>query len=222
MWFGYTNEEWVLRDVTLSVPEGSFLAIVGPSGSGKTTLLKLMAGFLTPRHGSLTMLGEPLHGHMPRQLRLKLGYIPQQLGLVRSLSALDNVLMGSLGRVGSVRSLLGAMPEAERDSALHWLDRLGLGDKAQERVFKLSGGQRQRVAIARTLVQRPSIVLADEFVSDLDQATAVDILGLMRGISAEQSITFIFTMHELGLVERFAGRVVVVKDGVLEGSGNLD
>jgi ABC-type phosphate/phosphonate transport system ATPase subunit len=71
-------------------------------------------------------------------------------------------------------------------------------------------------------VQRPSIVLADEFVSDLDQATAVDILGLMRDISAEQSITFIFTMHELGLVERFAGRVVVVKDGVLEGSGNLD
>jgi phosphonate transport system ATP-binding protein len=116
----------------------------------------------------------------------------------------------------------GPCLEPRRDSALHWLDRLGLGDKAQERVFKLSGGQRQRVAIARTLVQRPSIVLADEFVSDLDQATAVDILGLMRGISAEQSITFIFTMHELGLVERFASRVVVVRDGGLEGSGNLD
>jgi phosphonate transport system ATP-binding protein len=215
LWFAYRAQRWVLRDVNLEVPRGAFQAIVGPSGSGKTTLLKLLAGFLTPTRGELALLGRSVRGTLPRDLRKRVGYIPQQLGLVRGMSALDNVLMGSLGRVGSLPSLAGMMPARERDAAQGWLERLGIGDKADESVFRLSGGQRQRVAIARTLLQQPAIVLADEFVSDLDQATAVDIMELVKGIGTEQGITFIFTLHEAGLVERFASDVITVRDGVI-------
>jgi phosphonate transport system ATP-binding protein len=215
LWFAYSGERWVLKDVSIDVPRGAFQAIVGPSGSGKTTLLKLMAGFLTPTRGELTLLGEEQSRGVKHDMRKRLGYIPQQLGLVRGMSALDNVLLGALGRVGSLRSLTGFMPASERQAALDWLNRLGIGDKADERVFRLSGGQRQRVAIARTLLQRPAIVFADEFVSDLDQATAVDIMQLVKGIGSEQGITFIFTLHEAGLVERFADDVVTVCDGAI-------
>ena len=215
LWFAYSGERWVLRDVSMDVPRGAFQAIVGPSGSGKTTLLKLMAGFLTATRGELTVLGETSRHGPSHALRRRLGYIPQQLGLVRGMSAIDNVLMGALGRVGSLRSLSGFMPSAEREAAQGWLERLGIGDKVDERVFRLSGGQRQRVAIARTLLQQPAIVFADEFVSDLDQANAVDILQLVKGIGSEQGITFIFTLHEAGLVERFADGVVTVQDGAI-------
>jgi phosphonate transport system ATP-binding protein len=215
LWFAYSGERWVLRDVSMDVPRGAFQAIVGPSGSGKTTLLKLMAGFLSPTRGELTLLGEDQRRGVSHDMRKRLGYIPQQLGLVRGMSAIDNVLMGSLGRVSSLRSLTGMLPSSERGAAQGWLERLGIGDKANERVFRLSGGQRQRVAIARTLLQRPAIVFADEFVSDLDQATAVDIMQLVKGIGSEQGITFIFTLHEAGLVERFADDVVTVQDGAI-------
>jgi phosphonate transport system ATP-binding protein len=175
-----------------------------------------MAGFLKPERGNLTVLGEPMRGRAPPALRRRLGYIPQQLGLVRSLTALENAMMGSLARVGNLRSLLGLIPAKEREAALGWLDRLGIADKAEERAFRLSGGQRQRVAIARTLVQRPSIIFADEFVSDLDMTTAADIVGLAKRIGQEQGITFVVTMHEPALVEAFATDVVVVRDGRVE------
>jgi phosphonate transport system ATP-binding protein len=215
LWFAYSGENWVLRDISLEVPRGAFQAIVGPSGSGKTTLLKLMAGFLTPTRGELAVLGQPQRHGVSHAVRKRLGYIPQQLGLVRSMNAIDNALMGSLGRVGTLRSLAGLLPGEERATAQAWLERLGIGDKTNERVFRLSGGQRQRVAIARTLLQRPAIVFADEFVSDLDQATAVDIMQLVKEIGSEQGITFIFTLHEAGLVERFASGVVTVQDGAI-------
>jgi phosphonate transport system ATP-binding protein len=215
LWFAYSGERWVLRDVSLDIANGAFQAIVGPSGSGKTTLLKLMAGFLKPTRGELSLLGQPQRNGVSHAVRKRLGYIPQQLGLVRSMNAIDNVLMGSLGRVGTLRSMAGLMPGEERAAAQGWLERLGIGDKTNERVFRLSGGQRQRVAIARTLLQRPAIVFADEFVSDLDQATAVDIMQLVKEIGSEQGITFIFTLHEAGLVERFADGVVTVQDGAI-------
>ncbi len=129
--------------------------------------------------------------------------------------------MGSLVRVGSLRSLLGLMPAEERRAALDWLDRLGIADKADEKAFRLSGGQRQRVAIARTLLQRPRIVFADEFVSDLDQATALEIVRLVKRIGEEQGITFLCTLHELGLVEQFASQVLLVKEGRVEAGAAL-
>lgn len=195
------------------MPAGAFIAVVGPSGAGKTTLLKLLAGFLRPQRGSLRVLGEEAGGGVPRHLRCRLGYIPQQLGLVRSLSARDNVLMGALGRLGVWTALTGSMPREERRAALAILDRLGIGDKADEKLFRLSGGQRQRVAIARTLLQRPSVIFADEFVSDLDSDTAQEIIRLVRGIGEEEGLTFIATMHEPHLVRELADQVFLVKGG---------
>ena len=171
----------MLKDVNLDIPEASFVGIIGPSGSGKTTLLKIVAGFLRPTRGTVSVLGQPRSGTVPRSVRKRVGYIPQQLGLVRGMTALDNALMGSFGRVGGLRSVLGFMPQDERREALGWLNRLGIGDKANEKVFRLSGGQRQRVAIARTLMQRPAIIFADEFVSNLDQPRAAEIIQLLKG-----------------------------------------
>ncbi len=172
-----------------------------------------MAGFLRPTRGSLTLLGQPLRRRVPASVRRRVGYIPQQLGLVRGMTALDNVLMGSLGRVGNLRSILALIPAHERLSAIDWLERLGMADKAETRAYQLSGGQRQRVAIARTLLQKPDIIFADEFVSDLDQALAIEILELLKQISRERNATVVSTMHEMELVQRFADEVVVVVDG---------
>ncbi len=206
----------MLKDVNLDIPEASFVGIIGPSGSGKTTLLKIMAGFLRPTRGTVSVLGQPRSGTVPRSVRKRVGYIPQQLGLVRGMTALDNALMGSFGRVGGLRSVLGFMPQDERREALGWLNRLGIGDKANEKVFRLSGGQRQRVAIARTLMQRPAIIFADEFVSNLDQPRAAEIIQVLKAIGAEKGISSVFTMHELAMVRHFADQIITVRDGQIE------
>lgn len=129
---------------------------------------------------------------------------------------MENVLMGALSRGNPLMGMLGIFPAAEQEEALRLLSRLGIEDKAGEKVYRLSGGQRQRVAIARTLLQRPAIVLADEFVSDLDQPRAIEVLEMMRDIGREQGLTFVYTMHEPDLVHRFATRVVTMAAGRIE------
>ena len=163
VWFAYRNHDWVLRDVSLSIPSGKHMVIMGPSGSGKSTLLRVMAGILAPIRGCVSICNQRSDHRSQRELSSLIGYIPQQLGLVRNLTALENVLMGSLGRVGDGSALLGLFPRHEIDAARAALDMMGIAHKATEPVFCLSGGERQRVAIARTLLQHPRVVLADEF-----------------------------------------------------------
>lgn len=217
VWFGYRPNSWILRDVSLAVPPRGLVGITGPSGSGKTTLLKVLGGFLRPQRGRVTLHGRQLKHQPGREQRRRVGYIPQQLGLVRGLTALENATMGALGRMGGLTSILGLVPESEVRLAGSWLERLGIADKAAERAFKLSGGQRQRVAIARTLVQKPEVVLADEFVSGLDQERAIEIIELLKEIGQEAGIGFVFTMHEPDLMERFATQIVALEDGAVAG-----
>jgi phosphonate transport system ATP-binding protein len=209
----------VLKDLSLDVAQGAFLTILGPTGSGKTTLLKLLAGFLRAQRGTVELLGESTSGGVPLRLRQRVGYIPQQLGLVRGTTAMENVLTGTLGRRRGLGPFLGFFPREELEAAYEWLERLGIADKARERVFRLSGGERQRVAIARTLVQRPDIVLADELVSDLDLPRALEILYLLRDIGAGQGITFVLNMHELPLVQALGSAGVLLRDGRVVGEG---
>ncbi|MFN3975221.1 MAG: phosphonate ABC transporter ATP-binding protein [Dehalococcoidia bacterium] len=213
VWFAYRPGVWVLRDVSLAVAQGSLAMVMGPSGAGKTTLLKVLAGLLRPQRGVVRVLGVEAQKGLPRSLRPQVGYIPQQLGLVRSLTALENVLMGALGRQRGVGVLLGLFPRYEVERARSALELLGIGHKAYEKVFRLSGGERQRVAIARTLLQRPKVVLADEFVSDLDLPRAAEILRLMRQVCQREGMTFIMNMHEVQLVQEFGDQVYMVKDG---------
>ncbi|MGH7816554.1 MAG: phosphonate ABC transporter ATP-binding protein [Candidatus Binatia bacterium] len=213
VWFSYPHHDAVLRNVSLSIPAGKHTVIMGPSGTGKTTLLRVLAGILKPNRGRIAVFDQPVDGRGQRELSSLIGYIPQQLGLVRNLSALDNVLMGALGRLGDTKALLGLFPSDEIAAAHAALDMMGIEHKSAQKVFHLSGGERQRVAIARTLLQRPRIVIADEFASDLDLAMAYEILGRIRAAADKENITFIMSMHRIGLARQFGDDVLALKNG---------
>ncbi|MDO8615782.1 MAG: ATP-binding cassette domain-containing protein [Dehalococcoidia bacterium] len=209
LWFGYRSDLPVVRGVTLDVYSGAVTMILGRSGSGKTTLLKVLKGLLHPQRGSVQIAARCSNGRAAGAI----AYVPQTLGLVRSLTALDNVLTGALSRVGTVRSLAHIFPGAIVDEARETIARLGLGHKLHEPVYRLSGGERQRVAIARALMQHPDLILADEFVSQLDPITACDILDMMRDISHNRGVSLLVTTHETDVVEDYADRVVVMRHG---------
>ncbi|MBI4302128.1 MAG: ATP-binding cassette domain-containing protein [Chloroflexi bacterium] len=214
VWVGYGRRgSYTLRGIDLSVPPGGSLTIIGPSGSGKTTLLRVILGFLKPSRGKVKILGQELDEVNFRALRTRIGYIPQQLGLVNNLTVLENALLGSLSRVSTWRSLLGAFPQREIDQALSSLECVGLAEKVARRVYELSGGERQRVAIARALVQTPDILLADEFLSDLDYVRAQEILQMMKSIQ-RQGQTLVMVTHDLILASQWGERAIVMKDGL--------
>jgi len=212
VWFAYGKAP-ILKGVSLSSHAGEITMIVGPSGSGKTSLLKLAKGLLRPQRGTIEVLGKQLPRLSARtRLDPRVAYIPQQLGLVRNLSVLDNVLSGALARVDTTRSLLKLFPTDCMDEARETLESLGIGHKANEKVYALSGGERQRVAIARALIQHPRLILADEFISQLDRVSSLDMMRIMENI-ARRAVAVVVTTHELEIVARCADRVVVLRDG---------
>lgn len=213
LWFAYREGVWILRGVTLEVPVGGFWAIMGPSGAGKTTLMRILAGLLPFPRGRVSLLGRTLTGQPDPARRGLVSYIPQQLGLVRGLTALENVLLGSLVRHDGWRTALGFFPREEIERARALLAMLDLADKAEEKVFRLSGGERQRVAIARALMQDPQVLLADEFVSDLDLPRAAQVLAFVHRMAREKNLTVILNLHELQLVREFADHVAILKEG---------
>jgi phosphonate transport system ATP-binding protein len=206
---GYVSGQDVVRDVDLNIYQGTVTMILGRSGSGKTTLLKGIARLIKVSRGSLNWESGARPSREPR-----IAYIPQTLGLIRSSTTLENTLIGTLRDVPRLRSLFNFFPAAVRKKAERILVDLGLADKIDVRVSRLSGGQRQRVAIARALIQDPEIILADEFVSQLDAITTEEILVMMRDLAA-RGISFLVTTHDTDLVERFADRVVMMRDGAI-------
>jgi len=212
VWFSYGGGRQVLRGVSFAARPGEITMVLGVSGSGKTTLLKLFKGLLAPRQGSVLVLGAPVVSARRARLDPRVAYIPQHLGLVRTLTVLDNVLAGVLGRVPPLPSLLRRFPHAQVARARDLLTRLGIGNKAETRAHALSGGERQRVAIARALMQAPLILLADEFVSQLDIHTSRDMLTIVRSI-VDTGVTAIVATHEVELVDRYADSVVVLRNG---------
>ncbi|MEM4343100.1 MAG: ATP-binding cassette domain-containing protein [Candidatus Caldarchaeum sp.] len=206
--FSYDGRRNVLDGVDLELHQGESLAVMGFSGSGKTTLLKVIAGLLYPYQGVVQLDVE----------RGGVGYVPQNVGLVKNISALQNVLLGSLGRVGRLNGLLARFPEEEVEKARRLLDEMGLAELADRKASLLSGGERQRVAVARSLMQAPSILLADEFVSDLDVINAYEVMTLTRKVCKRSNIALMMTMHDTYLVNKFADRAVVLKDGRITAS----
>jgi phosphonate transport system ATP-binding protein len=208
VWFSYgDNSTYALRQLNLQVESGSWTAVIGPTGAGKTTLLKIIRGLLNPQKGSITFLGAPNHNGVQKRI----GYIPQQLGLIRNSSVLKNVLIGSLSRLDMTSSLLGRFPDHEVDYAQQCLKYLGLGDKMSEKVHQLSGGERQRVAIARTLMQKPSIILADEFTAHLDKIRTSSVINTLRDLAKE--MTLIISTHNLELALEYSDRIICLKNG---------
>ncbi|MEJ7668043.1 MAG: ABC transporter ATP-binding protein [Casimicrobiaceae bacterium] len=198
-----------LKDVTLSIERGVFLAIAGPSGSGKTTLLNLIGCIDTPTRGKIYINDQDVSGKTPDQLAdlraRTIGFIFQTFNLLPVLSAAENVEYPLLQRDDLTKA-------ARQRRTAHFLDIVGLTQFAKHRPNQLSGGQRQRVAIARALAIRPAIVLADEPTANLDRVTGQEILQLMKKINRRFKTTFIFSTHDRRVM-KMADRLVKVEDG---------
>ncbi|GAA4126589.1 phosphonate ABC transporter ATP-binding protein [Actinomadura keratinilytica] len=206
----------VLDGIDLTVPRGQFVALVGPSGAGKSTLLRLVNGMHLPDRGTVRTLGADPAGCSRRELRAlraRVGFVFQQFGLVGRLSALENVLMGALATLRWPRYGVMTYPRALRERAVEQLDRVGLADKRFQRCDTLSGGQQQRVAVARTLLQSPELILADEPVASLDPAASVLVLDTLKRISAEDGISVVCSLHQIDLALSTADRVVALRSG---------
>ena len=168
---------------SLAITAGERVAIVGHNGAGKSTLLKLLSGFVTRGDGVVSVLGQrlpPPSATDLRTLRRDVGQVMQGLHLVARLSALDNVLVGCLGRVDGWRSWTRFFPADEVAAARQALHAVGIGDRCATRADRLSGGERQKVAIARLLLQRPRLILADEPTAALDPAAAGEVCEIGR------------------------------------------
>ncbi len=205
-----------LDAVDLSVPSGQLMALIGLSGSGKSTLLRHLNGLHRPTAGRVEVLGVDVTaaGRTElRQLRQKVGFVFQQFNLVGRLTCMENVLTGALGRVRGPRYGVVTWPKALRREALEHLDRVGLADRAYQRADTLSGGQQQRVAIARTLMQRPTLVLADEPVASLDPEISAQVMDLLFRICVEDQLTVLCSLHQVELALGWTHRIVGLRDG---------
>ena len=204
-----SEEVWAVRDVSLTVEPGEFLALIGRSGSGKTTLLNTIAGLDRPTAGEVEIDGERVDTMGEADLielrRRKLGFIFQSFGLLPLLSAQENVELPL--RIAGVHR---DRPSRAREV----LELVGLERRAHHRPYELSGGEQQRVAIARALVTEPTLVLADEPTGELDSATATAVFTLIRDICRERGVSIITCTHDR-LVMEMASRVEELEDGRL-------
>jgi putative ABC transport system ATP-binding protein len=202
-----------LRGVTLAVDKGEFISVAGPSGSGKTTLLNLIGCVDTPTTGVVEVGGQDTSRLTERaltDLRLhQIGFIFQSFNLVQVLSVFQNVEFPLL--------LQGGLTRAERAARVDGLlDAVGIGDYGRHRPSELSGGQRQRVAVARALVTRPALVLADEPTANLDSQTGQNIIDLMRDMNRKDGTTFVFSTHDPKVMAH-ANAIIRIADGVVAG-----
>ncbi len=203
-----------LKDINLTINESDYLVIAGPSGSGKTTILNLLGALDNPTEGKVLFRGEDISQKSRKELsefRLKnLGFIFQAYNLIPVLTAIENI---------EFSMMLSGVPEKERhERAMTMMDELEIKELADKRPNAMSGGQQQRVAVARAIVNKPEIVLADEPTANLDSKTGGKLLDLMEKMNKERNITFIFSSHDKQVIDR-AKRLVKLKDGSIENYG---
>ncbi len=207
-----------LKNVSFTVQEGEFLAIIGLSGSGKSTLLRCINRLIDPTAGRVLWNDVDVtaaQGADLRRIRRQIGMIFQQFNLVKRSSVRTNVLSGRLGYAHPVSSLFHRFSPQDQRRAISALERVGIAEKADNRADQLSGGQQQRVGIARALMQEPQLMLADEPVASLDPVLAHSILQYLELLNRQDKITVMCSLHFLDLVHRYATRVIGLKAGEL-------
>ena len=198
VWTSYDSKSYALKGVNLSIDRATNYAIVGQSGSGKSTLLKLMNGMMTPSKVTIKIDYQTpnVNNKKFKSMMNKIGYIPQ-----------------SLARLSKFQSMFKIFPEVEINEAKKILGQVGLGGKEERKAYMLSGGEKRRVAIARAFMQKPTILLADEIVSELDHHTAREIMNLIADAQQRLNLTAIMVHHDMQLALEYANRVAVIKEG---------
>lgn len=205
----------VLDIAHLQIAAGERVGLIGPNGAGKSSLLRLLSGFAGPAQGDASVLGcslrAPVPAHALSGLRAKLGFVMQGVHLVQRLSALDNVLIGLLGRRSGWRTWARCHAASDVAEAERALAAVGLLARAHERVDRLSGGERQKVAIARVLLQQPRLILADEPTASLDPLAAADVCSLLQ--KAATGATLVTVVHSPTLLAQLCDRVIGLRQG---------
>ena len=209
----FDNGTPALKGVNLRVNKGEFLSILGPSGSGKTTLLRSINGLENTSGGEIYFDKKLLNKDTIEDIQKKTGMIFQEFNLVNNLSAINNVLTGLLNESNKFLSLFYIFSKKQKIEALRSLETVGLLDKSYNRSDELSGGQRQRVGIARAIIKKPILLLADEPVASLDPKAANIILSLLKKINQEFGTTILCNLHQVDLAKKYSDRIVGLMDG---------
>ena len=213
----YPTGETALKGVDLTMTSQEVVALLGLSGSGKSTLLRCINRLVEPTAGTIVLDGvdiTALKRSELRAMRQRMGMIFQEFNLVNRLTVLENVLAGCLGYTSTWRCFLRAFHRADIERAIDTCDRVGIIDHIRKRADQLSGGQRQRVGIARALMQRPKILLVDEPTSSLDPKIGREVMDLMARLAQEAHIPMLVSVHDLGLAQTYANRIVGLQGGV--------
>lgn len=212
----YSNGLHALKNVSLEIKQGEFVAIIGLSGAGKSTLLRTINRIHDISEGSLTVNGQEvndLSGKDLRKFRRKVGMVFQSFNLVTRTTVINNVLTSRVPDMPLWKSIIGLYSKEDKVIALEALDKVGILDKAYVRADQLSGGQQQRVALARTLAQKPEIILADEPVAALDPITAKQVMDDFKKINKELNMSVLINIHHVDLALKYADRVIGIKAG---------
>ncbi|MEM9797099.1 MAG: phosphonate ABC transporter ATP-binding protein [Pseudomonadota bacterium] len=211
--FGETK---AVDGVNLRIAPGQFVGVIGRSGAGKSTMLRLINRLIEPSRGAIRF-GDTdvtaLKGRALRAWRRDCAMIFQQFNLVDRLDVLTNVLIGRLADHGFLSAMAMRFSDAERAEAIEALDRLDLAPQALQRAGTLSGGQQQRVAIAKALVQRPRMMLADEPIASLDPANATLVMDGLGRINREDRITVLINLHTLDTARAYCDRIIAMRAG---------
>ena len=221
----FENGSPALKGVDLKINKGEFVSILGPSGSGKTTLLRTINGLETSTGGEIYFDNKKINNNNISEVQKKTGMIFQEFNLVNNLSAINNVLTGLLNSSNKFLSLFYLFSKEQKIEALRSLETVGLLEKSHNRSDELSGGQRQRVGIARAIIKKPLLLLADEPVASLDPKSSNLILSLLKKINQEFGTTILCNLHQVDLAKKYSDRVVGLIDGKIifdEKSNNIN
>ena len=221
----FDNGTPALKGINLKVNKGEFVSILGPIGSGKTTLLRSINGLETASGGEIYFDNKIVNKNTILDVQKKTGMIFQEFNLVNNLSAINNVLTGLLNSSNKFLSLFYLFSKNQKIKALRSLETVGLLEKSYSRSDELSGGQRQRIGIARAIIKKPLLLLADEPVASLDPKAANLILSLLKRINQDFGTTILCNLHQVDLAKKYSDRIVGLMDGKIifdENSSNIN
>jgi phosphonate transport system ATP-binding protein len=222
----YQGEKSAALDgIDLRILSGEFVAVLGRSGAGKSTLIRCINRLVEPDAGEVKWNGRlitALNARELRSVRSEIGMIFQHFNLLPRLSVLTNVIAGRLADMPRWRTMLGAFSAEDRSRALTALREVGLEPLAERRVEELSGGQKQRVAIARVIMQQPSLLLGDEPISSLDAVTAERVMIFIAGLHRDRGLTVVLNLHDVAAARAYATRIIGLTAGRITFDGTPD